>query len=142
MDSPNQDVQDPDACQPEGSRTDKIEDHPTAAAAAASAVRAVQPVEDPGDDVDEGKHEGEVLEGTGGWDEGDDLDLDMCEETGDEDEERGGVEVLEVGEDLGDGCELMFWVGVGVGVAVSAVERRREGAYGCHSMASLRGVHH
>lgn len=115
MDSPNQDVQDPDACQPEGSRTDKIEDHPTAPA---SAVRAVQPVEDPGDDVDEGKHEGEVLEGTGGWDEGDDLDLDVCEETGDEDEERGGVEVLEVGEDLGDGCE------------------------GCHSMASLRGVHH
>lgn len=123
MDSPNQDVQDPDACQPEGSRTDKIEDHPTAAAA--SAVRAVQPVEDPGDDVDEGKHEGEVLEGTGGWDEGDDLDLDVCEETGDEDEERGGVEVLEVGEDLGDGCELMFWVGVGV-ASWSWSERGRE----------------
>lgn len=133
MDSPNQDVQDPDACQPEGSRTDKIEDHPTAAAAAASAVRAVQPVEDPGDDVDEGKHEGEVLEGTGGWDEGDDLDLDMCEETGDEDEERGGVEVLEVGEDLGDGCELMFWVGVGVGVA-SCSERGREKTRGCLRM--------
>lgn len=110
MDSPNDHVQNPNPCEPKRPRTDKIEDHPSTAIAAAAAGPAIEPVEDPSDDVDEGKHEGEVLEGTGGRDEGDDLDLDVCEETGDEDEERGGVEVLEVGEDLGDGCELWYWM--------------------------------
>lgn len=63
-------------------------------------------MKNPSDNVDEGKHHCEVLERTRGRDKGDDLDLDVGEKTCEEDEERGGVEVLEVGKNLGGGCEL------------------------------------
>lgn len=101
MNSPNHDVQSPNPCQPPRPRTDKIQDHPSTASRP-----TVEPMENPSDNVDEGKHHCEVLEGTRGWDKGDDLDLDVGEKACEEDEERGGVEVLEVGKNLGGGCEL------------------------------------
>lgn len=101
MDSPNHDVQSPNPRQPPRPRTDKIQDHPSTAGRP-----AVEPMENPSDNVDEGKHDCEVLERTGGRDKGDNLDLDVGEKTREEDEERGGVEVLEVGKNLGGRCEL------------------------------------
>lgn len=141
MDSPNHDVQSPNPCQPSWPRTDKIQDHPSTAGRP-----TVEPMENPSDDVDEGKHGCEILERTGGRDKGDDLNLDVGEKTCEEDEERGGVEVLEVGKNLGGGCKLRErfkrWSWNWNECQNKTTGQEVKSAYGCHSMASLRGVHH